>query len=72
MEWCLNCHRQPEKFLRPKEYVFDMSYQAPDGEHAVEVDGQKYTSQVALGEALKKKYQLRSTQDITSCSTCHR
>src|SRR5437660_2183511 len=31
MEWCLNCHREPEKFLRPKEEVFNMRYQQPAG-----------------------------------------
>ena len=33
MEWCLNCHREPEKFLRPKEEVFNMQYQQPSSEH---------------------------------------
>jgi hypothetical protein len=72
MEWCLNCHRQTEKFLRPKEEVFSMTYQPPDQEHPVEVDGKKYFSQAELGPALAKAYRLRSVQDITSCSTCHR
>src|SRR5437660_12116007 len=72
MEWCLNCHRKPEKFLRPKEKVFDMTYKPPVGEHFVEVDGKKYFDQVELGTVLREKYHLRSTQDITSCSTCHR
>ena len=22
MEWCLNCHRNPELYVRPKEQVF--------------------------------------------------
>jgi hypothetical protein len=72
MEWCLNCHREPEKFLRPKEKVFDMEYQQPSPVRAVVVDGTSYTSQFELGTALRQKYNLRSTQDITSCSTCHR
>src|SRR5205085_466316 len=29
MEWCLNCHRAPEKNLRPRDQVFNMRYQAP-------------------------------------------
>ncbi len=29
MEWCLDCHRAPEKYLRPREEVFNMRYQAP-------------------------------------------
>ena len=28
MEWCLNCHRAPEKFLRPRDQVFNMNYRA--------------------------------------------
>src|SRR2546421_703045 len=74
MEWCLNCHRQPEKFLRPREQVFSMEYRAPDGteKNAVVLDGKKYLHQADLGAALRDKYHLRSTQDITSCSTCHR
>src|SRR5512142_214414 len=27
MEWCLNCHRAPEKLLRPREQVFNMNWQ---------------------------------------------
>ena len=59
MEWCLDCHRQPEKYLRPKEKVFDMAYEAP-------------ADQMALGLELKAKYHIRSAQELTSCSTCHR
>jgi len=72
MEWCLDCHRQPEKFIRPKDQVFNMKYQQPTEEHPVEVDGTPYKSQLALGSVLRDKYHLRTTQDITSCSTCHR
>ena len=25
MEWCLDCHRAPEKYLRPREQVFNLS-----------------------------------------------
>jgi hypothetical protein len=72
MEWCLNCHRQPEKFLRPREEVFNMGYQAPNGDQKVTWNGKTYDNQVALGNDLAKAYHLRSTQDITNCSTCHR
>jgi hypothetical protein len=56
MEWCLNCHRNPERYLRPRDKVFDMSYQAPP-------------DQVALGTQLMKQYHI---ERLTSCSTCHR
>jgi len=72
MEWCLTCHRAPEKVLRPREEVFNMEYQQPSASHAVTVNGQKFTDQAALGNYLKKEYHLRSVWDITSCNTCHR
>lgn len=72
MEWCLECHRAPEKNLRPRDQVFNMRYQQPSADNPVEFDGQKYIDQIALGTALKAKYHLRTKQDITSCSTCHR
>ncbi len=72
MEWCLNCHRAPEKFLRPREQVFNMRYQQPTTSLPVQVDGTSYTDQDSLGSALVKKYRLRTVQDITSCNTCHR
>jgi hypothetical protein len=59
MEWCLGCHRAPEKELRPREQVFNMEYQPP-------------ADQEQLGNKLAKQYHLRTTYDLTSCSTCHR
>jgi len=56
MKWCLECHRNPERFVRPREYVFSMDYQPP-------------ANQIALGEKLVKEYRI---QKLTSCSTCHR
>jgi len=38
----------------------------------VQWSGKNYFSQVALGDDLKQQYHLRTVQDITSCSTCHR
>jgi len=72
MEWCLNCHRAPEKFLRPRDQVYNMVYQQPTPALPVVVDGKSYTDQQSLGLDLVKKYQLRTVQDITSCNTCHR
>src|SRR5690625_4611852 len=30
MHWCLDCHRHPERALRPKEKVFEMGWQPPE------------------------------------------
>lgn len=59
MEWCLACHRQPEQFLRPRDQVFNMEWQAP-------------ANQLELGKKLAQDYQIRSVELLTSCSTCHR
>jgi hypothetical protein len=72
MEWCIQCHRAPEKNLRPRDQVFNMRYQQPTTDLPVVVDGVSYTDQLSLGKHLVHKYNLRSVMDITSCSTCHR
>jgi cytochrome c peroxidase len=60
MEWCLDCHRNPEKALRAtKEDVFDMNWKAPE-------------DQAKLGKELAIARKIRSTAELTSCSTCHR
>jgi len=72
MEWCLDCHRAPEKYLRTREQVFNMRYEQPSAFKPASLDGKTYNEQISLGKALLSKYKLRSVQDITSCSTCHR
>ena len=72
MEWCLDCHRAPEKYLRPRDQVFNMTYRQPASDHAVEFGGEQYTSQVALGLRLKKEYNISGVTHMTSCSVCHR
>src|SRR4051812_19871056 len=58
MEWCLNCHREPEKFIRPRDQVFNMRYQPP-------------ADQMALGAKLVKEYHVHKEQ-LTNCYICHR
>ena len=72
MEWCLNCHRAPEKYLRPRDQVFNMRYEGPSSDKPVTADGRDYIDQLSLGRDLTNKYKLRTERDITSCSTCHR
>ena len=56
MEWCLDCHNNPEKYIRPRDQVFAMDYEPP-------------ADQLALGRKLVEEYEVRR---LTSCSTCHR
>ncbi len=49
MQWCLDCHRNPEKYVRPRNQVFNMAYvpvnQAKQGPELVaEYQVQKLTS----------------------------
>ena len=59
MRWCLDCHRNPEKYLRPREEVFNMDYEPP-------------VEQAALGRRLAKEYGLPGVRQMTDCVTCHR
>ena len=58
MEWCLSCHRAPEKFIRPKDQVFNMTYELP-------------ADQKQLGAKLVQDYHVVK-QQLTNCSVCHR
>jgi len=68
MEWCLDCHRNPEKHLRPRDEVYNMKFQASDVKKA---DGTPY-KQLELGRELKEKHQVRESSILTNCSICHR
>ena len=56
MEWCVNCHRNPEQYVRPRSDVFRVDYEPPG-------------NQLELGKRLVEEYRI---QKLTSCSTCHR
>ena len=56
MAWCLDCHRDPARFVRPKEEVFTFGWEPP-------------VPQRVLGPQLVEQYGI---QTRTSCSACHR
>ena len=59
MEWCLDCHRHPEQYVRPREFVTQMGY-LPAGQ------------QEEIGRKLVQAYHIQDARHLTSCSTCHR
>lgn len=63
MAWCLECHRSPEKHLRPREFVTSMGW---DRTVSTGID------QPAVGHQAHAVHNLQSMQFMTSCSTCHR
>jgi hypothetical protein len=58
MEFCLNCHRSPEKYLREKEKVF-----------STDIDYLSDEEQQRLGNYLVERYGVQKKVD---CVTCHR
>ena len=35
MSWCLECHRHPERYLRPRDKVFDFHWQPPANQEEI-------------------------------------
>jgi hypothetical protein len=67
MAWCLDCHRAPEKNLRPLEEVYNLKYDAAAYITAHPQLGVKTTED--LGLKLKEEFNINPK---TSCATCHR
>ncbi len=59
MEWCLDCHRHPEREIRPLSEVFNVQYRKP-------------ADQLSLGRRLCREYKIDEPLSLTSCSVCHR
>jgi hypothetical protein len=57
MAWCLSCHRQPEKFIRPREQVFNMEWAPGPGFN---------------GEARKQLAEAYRVESMIHCNACHR
>ena len=74
MEWCLKCHREPEKYIRPREEVFNMQWPAartnPDATLAGFIKPDTQFNAQEHGKLLVEKYGVRKEQ-ITNCSICH-
>jgi len=56
MSWCLDCHRNPDMHLRPREQLTNMSWTPP-------------ADQKEFAERVRKEKQIASPTD---CSGCHR
>ncbi|NNJ09602.1 cytochrome c3 family protein [Chloroflexales bacterium ZM16-3] len=60
MGFCLNCHRNPEKYIRPRDEVYNMGYVHP-------------ADQLQVGADLVKQYGVNNDKNqLTNCSICHR
>lgn len=59
MDWCLNCHRHPEVYVRPQGELFTMDWESSD-------------LPSEQGETLVQEYGIESATKLTNCSICHR
>ena len=53
MEWCLDCHREPQNFVRPRSEIFNMEWEAED--------------QASLGAELVEEYEIESLLSCSVC-----
>jgi len=87
MEWCLSCHRDPAKNVRPREEVFNIDWNPGDPRTWTSVAANARAMQVPVEVASKQGWSPSSTEvarlrphlaqeygikSLTSCSTCHR
>lgn len=56
MGWCLDCHRNPQRYVRPREEIFNMAWRPPG-------------DQEELGRQLVEDYEIKS---LDHCYACHR
>ena len=57
MKWCLDCHREPEKFVRPRSAIYEFDWPPQEWDQRTE------------GPRLVEEYGIES---LTYCSVCHR
>ena len=53
MEWCLDCHRAPERHVRPRSEIYNMEWRAED--------------QATLGAQLVEEYNIESRLSCSAC-----
>jgi len=56
MEWCINCHKNPQDYIRPRSEITTMGYRPAE-------------AQSVLGPRLVREYAINPP---LNCSTCHR
>ncbi len=79
MSWCIECHREPEKYLRPASEVTNMAwtpFDTPEVQAAIQAgsleEGDLAAAQLLIGRAVKEDMQIHNKHYMQACSTCHR
>ena len=84
MEWCLDCHRNPEKNIRPREFLFSLlsreelsssdefqEYLKRDFPDLAQ-DDDRAGDMAAIANDLVEAYGIQKEHPKTHCSACHR
>jgi hypothetical protein len=82
MAWCLECHRQPENFLRPEDQITNLDWKPDDVKPAEfvakygqpqetkeDLSKKKRLTQREIGQTLKERW---NVQPPLNCQGCHR
>ncbi|MEO8439313.1 MAG: cytochrome c3 family protein, partial [Spartobacteria bacterium] len=82
MAWCLECHRAPEKFLRPDDQITNLDWKPEDVNPAafvakygqprgipVDWSKKKNLTQLEIGLTLKERWNINPP---VTCQGCHR
>ncbi|MEM9914907.1 MAG: cytochrome c3 family protein [Planctomycetota bacterium] len=79
MGWCIDCHRAPEKHLRPPEEVTNLAWTPLDDEEVIAAikagtikEGDVDAAQLLVGLRVKEQYNVHNAAYMQACSTCHR
>ena len=62
MKWCLDCHRDPKQYIRPRDKIYDMTWSSPSGAEDREVEAVKLVTQ----------YHVDTSGRLSNCGICHR
>lgn len=71
MMWCLECHRNPAKYIQPKETVFEVTDDWKKHKELMD----RYTKDnpsKSLGQCLVENYKVKGKIKMADCYTCHR
>lgn len=80
MRWCLDCHRNPEKYVNKPEFVWNLYRKIQSGapltkeENALRLGRQYHRSskeELEYGRELVKEYKIK-TEQLADCWICHR
>ncbi|MEO1236501.1 MAG: cytochrome c3 family protein [Planctomycetota bacterium] len=79
MGWCIDCHRAPEKHLRPPSEVTNLAWTPLDDPEVIAAieagtirEGDRDAAQLLVGLRIKEQYNVHNAAYMQACSTCHR